>query len=254
MRRRRNGTSSPLRRVIVTQKCSRWPCSIFGPRRARDLSEAARLLEFAAKLGHAACAYDLGLLYTGPQFTEDFKRAGLSRCAQAAEVGNSEAEAQSRSRQYKEAAASQKTSTKARCSWDSRPLVAAISTPWSSSLSRNSTGTVTPRLEAMAAQLFLSSSAPRQPDCTKSPCTDPHGRSRACPRTQQKPSNGTGLRRPAARATRDLDVFAGKQKPEVREAATRVQRNPRPPHLPALDACHHRQMTAPCNIPLGSMS
>ncbi|MGB9318976.1 MAG: tetratricopeptide repeat protein, partial [Pseudolabrys sp.] len=30
---------------------------------ARDLSEAARLLESAAKLGHAGAAYDLGLLY-----------------------------------------------------------------------------------------------------------------------------------------------------------------------------------------------
>ena len=42
---------------------------------ARNLSEAARLLEVSAKLGHAGAAYDLGLLYLqGQQFVQDFKR------------------------------------------------------------------------------------------------------------------------------------------------------------------------------------
>ena len=56
MRRRRNGTSSPLRRVTATQ-CSRWPCSIF--RAAPVLAILSKRRDFsrsAAKLGHAgAC-------------------------------------------------------------------------------------------------------------------------------------------------------------------------------------------------------
>ena len=43
---------------------------------ARNPDEAARLLAAAAKLGHAAAAYDLGLLYLqGQQFPQDFARA-----------------------------------------------------------------------------------------------------------------------------------------------------------------------------------
>ncbi len=57
-----------------------------------DRAEAARLFASAAKLGHAAAAYDLGLLYLeGQQFPQDFSRAAeLFRAA--AQQGNSEAQ------------------------------------------------------------------------------------------------------------------------------------------------------------------
>ena len=43
---------------------------------ARNTQEGARLLDGAARLGHAAAAYDLGLLYLqGQQFPQDFNRA-----------------------------------------------------------------------------------------------------------------------------------------------------------------------------------
>ena len=55
-------------------------------------AEAARLFADAAKLGHAAAAYDLGLLYLeGQQFPQDFGRAAeLFRAA--ANAGNPEAQ------------------------------------------------------------------------------------------------------------------------------------------------------------------
>lgn len=54
--------------------------------------EGARLLDSAAKLGHAVAAYDLGLLYLqGQQFPRDFKRAA-ALFLQAAEAGNAEAQ------------------------------------------------------------------------------------------------------------------------------------------------------------------
>ena len=58
----------------------------------RNPDEAARLLAAAAKLGHAAAAYDLGLLYLqGQQFPQDFARAAeLFRAA--ANAGNAEAQ------------------------------------------------------------------------------------------------------------------------------------------------------------------
>ncbi len=58
----------------------------------KNLEEAARLLEAAAKLGHTGAAYDLGLLYLqGQQFPQDLKRAG-ELFAIAAEGGNPEAQ------------------------------------------------------------------------------------------------------------------------------------------------------------------
>jgi TPR repeat protein len=54
--------------------------------------EGARLLGDAAKLGHAAAAYDLGLLYLqGQQFPQDFSRAA-ELFLQASEGGNPEAQ------------------------------------------------------------------------------------------------------------------------------------------------------------------
>jgi TPR repeat protein len=57
-----------------------------------DKAEAARLFAEAAKLGHAASAYDLGLLYLeGQQFPQDFGRAAeLFRAA--ANAGSPEAQ------------------------------------------------------------------------------------------------------------------------------------------------------------------
>ena len=57
-----------------------------------DSAEGARLLAAAAKLGQAAAAYDLGLLYLeGQQFPQDFKRAA-ELIAMAAQAGNPEAQ------------------------------------------------------------------------------------------------------------------------------------------------------------------
>ena len=79
--------------MATATPCSRWRCSISQGRAGpRNPDEAARLLAAAAKLGHAAAAYDLGLLYLqGQQFPQDFKRAAeLFR--QAADAGNPEAQ------------------------------------------------------------------------------------------------------------------------------------------------------------------
>src|SRR5207248_251736 len=57
-----------------------------------DRDAAAKLLATAAKLGHGAAAYDLGLLYLeGQLFPQDFARAAEMFRA-AAEAGNREAQ------------------------------------------------------------------------------------------------------------------------------------------------------------------
>ena len=58
----------------------------------RDVAEATRLLAEAAKLGHPAAAYDLGLLYLqGQQFPQDIPRAAQLFTV-AAKAGNPEAQ------------------------------------------------------------------------------------------------------------------------------------------------------------------
>jgi TPR repeat protein len=57
-----------------------------------DRSEAAKLFAAAAKLGHAAAAYDLGLLYLeGQLFTQDFARAA-EMFKLGSQAGNPEAQ------------------------------------------------------------------------------------------------------------------------------------------------------------------
>ena len=73
-------------------RCLRSQCLPSRAARGRATADGARLLDAAAKLGHAAAAYDLGLLYLqGKQFPQDLVRAA-QLFQQAADAGNTEAE------------------------------------------------------------------------------------------------------------------------------------------------------------------
>ena len=106
------------------------------PRRRRHSSAAA------AKLGHAAAAYNLALLYIEGQFPQDFTRAAeLLRTA--ADAGNPEAQYAWR-RSTRTAAAYRKTRARRRgCS--ARARSPATPTPRSNTASRCSTAPASPR-------------------------------------------------------------------------------------------------------------
>ena len=79
--------------AAIRMRCSRSPCSTSAAAPACTTAPLPpRLLASAAKLGHAAAAYDLALLYIeGQQFPQDYARAAeLFRTA--AQAGNPEAQ------------------------------------------------------------------------------------------------------------------------------------------------------------------
>ncbi len=187
---------------------------------ARDLSEAARLLESAAKLGHAGAAYDLGLLYMqGQQFAQDFKRAGelFAHRRGSGQFGSAiraRDDVQGRPRRDEGPRPKQRGSC-------SRPPSPAISTPWSSSPSRNSTATARRRTKARRRRLFLKAAHLGSP-IAQNRLARILMAGRGMPADPTEAVKWHMVAKAGGASDPDLDVFAGKQTPEVREAADKA--------------------------------
>ena len=132
------------------------------PRAARTTRTKPRSCSSeAAKLGHPAAAYDLGLLYLqGQQFPQDFKRAAeLFRAA--ADAGNPEAQ-YALATMYKEGRGVPKDMQQGDAADGAGLARAAISTPWSNSPSPQFNGTGTPKNETARRAAVAEGRASRQ--------------------------------------------------------------------------------------------
>ena len=78
----------------TARRCSPSPCCTSAGRTERSIAkQGAKLLAAAAKLGHAAAAYDLGLLYLeGQMFPQDFAPRGRAFPQARAQAGIPEAQ------------------------------------------------------------------------------------------------------------------------------------------------------------------
>jgi TPR repeat protein len=178
----------------------------------RDLAEAARLA--AARLGHPSAAYDLGLLYLqGQQVTQDFKRAA-ELFAVAAEAGNPEAQ-YALATMYKEGRGAPKDIGKAvRLMQEASAggnLDAMVEFAIAHSIAKASD-------EAAAARLFLKAAHLGSPIAQ-------NRLARILMAGRGMPADATGavkwhmVAKAGGASDPDLDVFAAKQQPAVRDAA-----------------------------------
>ena len=100
----------------------------------------------------------------------------------------------------------------------SRPPSPAISTPWSSSLSRNSTETAPRRTKRRPARLFLKAAHLGSP-IAQNRLARILMAGRGMPADPTEAVKWHTIAKAGGASDPDLDVFAGKQKPEVRDAA-----------------------------------
>ncbi len=221
---------------------------------AQNLEEAARLLDAAARLGHASAAYDLGLLYLqGQQFPQDFKRAAELFVA-AADGGNSEAQ-YALATMYKEGRGVPKDVSKAMRLMQQASVGGNLDAMVEFAIAQFN-GEGVNKDEAAAAQLFLKAAHLGSPVAQ-------NRLARILMAGRGMPADATDavkwhmIAKAGGDSDPDLDVFAGKQKPAVREAADQggqevvVDRRGCPPlTASAFTGRPH----APCSIPHCSTS
>lgn len=178
--------------------------------------DGARLLDDAAKLGHPAAAYDLGLLYLqGTQFPQDFVHAA-ALFAQAAEAGNSEAQ-YALATMYKEGRGLPQDKSKAMQLMGLASVAGNLDAMVEYAIAQfNGDGLA--KDEAAAAKLFLIA-ARRGSAIAQNRLARILMAGRGAPADPAEAVKWHLIAKAAGAGDADLDVFAGKQTPQVQEAA-----------------------------------
>jgi TPR repeat protein len=185
----------------------------------QNLEEAARLLDAAAKLGHAGAAYDLGLLYLqGQQFSQDFKRAS-ELFAAAAEAGNSEAQ-YALATMYKEGRGVQKDMSKAMRLMQQASVAGNLDAMVEFAIAQFN-GEGINKDEPAAAQLFLKAAHLGSP-IAQNRLARIRMAGRGMPADATEAVKWHMVAKAGGASDPELDIFAGKQTPAVREAADKA--------------------------------
>ena len=185
----------------------------------RNTQDGARLLEAAAKLGHAAAAYDLGLLYLqGTQFPQDFNRAA-EFFRQAAEAGNPEAQ-YALATMYKEGRGVPKNPDTAMSLMGQASVAGNLDAMVEYAIAQFN-GDGTPKDEAAAAKLFLIA-ARRGSAVAQNRIARILMAGRGMPTDPAEAIKWHLVAKAGGAGDPELDVFAGKQTPEMRDAAQKA--------------------------------
>jgi TPR repeat protein len=185
----------------------------------RDRDGAARLLTEAAKLGHAPAAYDLGLLYLeGQQFPQDFGRAA-DLFKQAANAGNSEAQ-YALATMYKEGRGVSKDVNEATRLMGLASVAGNLDAMVEFAIAQFN-GDGIEKNEPVAANLFLSA-ARRGSPIAQDRMSHILMAGRGMPTDPTDAVKWHIIAKAGGAGDPDLDVYAGQQPPEVRDAAEKA--------------------------------